>query len=141
MSTKYYVLMQVGFDYDDQNYSIPQGGGGHPTLVFTNKKKAEEECTKRNREEMKVRIQNGELREYANYLDEILHSQVLEEELMYEEGIFMQAFGVSAEEWWRSCRHTSYSSSLQKLSEEQWNKLLDCFLPNYFWEVVTVEKG
>ncbi len=42
--TKVYVVMEVGFDYDDQYYSSSQNGGGSVNAIFLSKKKAEQQC-------------------------------------------------------------------------------------------------
>ena len=140
MSEKFYVLMEVGFDYNDETYFRYNFGGGHPESVFTNKKKAEEACTKKNIERFSSLIKNGELREYGYGLDEVLSDKVYEEDLMYEEGIFMQLFGTTAETWWDSLYDREDVRLKVEPTDEQWAKLFNCFNLN-FYEVVTVEKG
>jgi hypothetical protein len=137
--SKFYVLMEVGFDYNDETYFRYNGGGGHPSRVFSNKKKADEAAAQKNIEEFKRIVSNGEIREYGYGLDEVLSSKVTEEEVMYEEGIFMTLFGKTAESWWDSLYDEGISFKVQP-TDAQWKRLVDCF--NFqFWEVVTVEKG
>jgi len=139
MSEKFYVLMEVGFDYNDETYFRYNGGGGHPSRVFTSKKKADEACLAKNIEEFKKVISNGDIREYGYGLDEVLSSKVTEEDVMYEEGIFMTLFGKTAESWWDSLYDEKVTFKVQP-TDAQWKRLIDCF--NFqFWEVVTVEKG
>jgi hypothetical protein len=134
--SKFYVLMEVGFDYNDETYFRYNGGGGHPSRVFSNKKKADEAATQKNIEEFKKIVANGDIRQYGYGLDEVLDSKVTEEEVMYEEGIFMTLFGKTAESWW-----DDEGGPLKvEPTDAQWKRLVDCF--NFqFWEVVTVEKG
>lgn len=139
MSEKFYVLMEVGFDYNDETYFRYNGGGGHPSRVFTNKKKAEEAALKNNLTEFQKLIRSDEIREYGYGLDEVLANDVTEDDLLFQEGIFMTLFGKTAEDWWDSLYDSAATLQVEP-TQEQWEKLFKCFNLN-FWEVVTVEKG
>jgi hypothetical protein len=135
----FYVLMELGFSYDDQNHFPFGQGAGNPNRVFTNKKKAEEAAHKNNLEEFKKLIRHDDIREYGYNVNEVLEDSASEEDLLFEEGIFRILFGKSAEDWWDSLYDQGSSLKVEP-TEEQWERLFKCFNLN-FWEVVTVEKG
>lgn len=134
----FYVLMEQGWDYNDEVYFSSEGG--HPTKVFTDKEKAEAEANRLSMVDFKRLILSGEIREYAYGLDEILSAEATEEDTLYEEGIFMTLFGKPAEEWWDSFEYRSRATIQGEPTDEQWQKLFSCFNFN-FYNVVTVEKG
>lgn len=137
MSDTFYVLMAIGYSYDDQNYSRYEGGGGQPDKVFTSKKKAEAAALQKNVDSFKG-IFPTEVRDYGYDLSEILSKDVVEDELEFEEGIFMTLLGMPASKWWE----TGYDSGKLKVvpTDEQWVRLYNCFNVS-FYEVVTVQKG
>ncbi len=136
-----YLVMEQGFDYNDEYYF--QVDGGSPDSFFTNKKKAEEAAEKKNLEEFKGLIKDGSIREYSNDgLDGLLADSVTEEDLLYEEGIFRTLFGASAEDWFESGNGWGGKEVSLKVepTEEQWKQLMNCFNLE-FYNVVTVQKG
>lgn len=48
-----YVVLQKGFEYNDEVYSTTESGGGNPHKIFFTKEGAEEEVEKMNIEEFK----------------------------------------------------------------------------------------
>lgn len=48
---KGFVLMEIGWEYDDENYYRPEGRGGTPQKVFTDPAKAIEEVNRLNEEQ------------------------------------------------------------------------------------------
>ncbi len=141
MSETFYVLMEQGFDYNDEYYF--RTDGGNPCRVFTNRKKAEEAAEKRNLEEFKKLVKEGSIREYSSDgLEGLLSDSVTEDDLLFEEGIFRTLFGVSAEDWFESGSGWGGKEIQLKVepTEEQWKKLMGCFNLD-FYEVVTVQKG
>lgn len=141
MSEQFYVLMECGFEYNDEYYTPSEGG--NPSKVFTNRKKADEACEKANLVEFKYLVKEGYIREYSSDgLDGLLSDSATEDDLLYEEGIFKTLFGATAEDWFESGSGWGGKEVELKVepTEEQWKKLMSCFNLD-FYEVVTVQKG
>lgn len=140
MSEVIYLVMEQGFDYNDEYYF--QVDGGSPDSFFTNKKKAEAACEQKNLEEFKRLIKAGYIRDYSSDgLDGLLDSKATEEELTFEEGIFKTLFGLTAEEWYEAQWNHNVDDKLKvEPTDEQWNRLMKCFNLE-FYNVVTVQKG
>lgn len=136
----FYVLMERGFDYNDEYYF--QIDGGNPSKVFTNRKKADEACEKANLEEFKRLVKEGYIREYSSDgLDGLLSDSATEDDLLYDSGIFKTLFGLTAEDWYEAQWNHNVDDKLKvEPTEEQWKKLMSCFNLD-FYEVVTVQKG
>lgn len=45
-----YTIVEIGWEYNDQNYYLPESGGGRPKVAYRNRLKAEAECLKLNLE-------------------------------------------------------------------------------------------
>lgn len=145
MSETFYVLMEEGWDYNDEVFFRTENGGGHPEKVFADKEKAEAEANRLNMKRFRELVTSGEVHEYAYSLDDILSDKATEDDLMFEEGIFMQMFGKTAEDWWENYYNQRWEDRRKgnlkvEPTDEQWGKLYDCFNLG-FYEVVTVEKG
>lgn len=139
----YYVLMEVFFQDNEGIFYRDGMNNGYPKLVFISKKKAEKIALQKNLSEFENLVRKSSIRIYASHIDEIISSKTLEDDLLFEEGIFMTIFGQTAEDWWRSLRnlrHGEKSSLKIEPSPEQWKKLYDCFNLR-FWEVLAVDKG
>jgi len=140
MSETIYLVMEQGYEYNDEYYTRVDGGS--PKSFFTNKKKAEEAAEAKNLEEFKRLIKEDYIRDYSNDgLEGFLSDSATEEDLLYEDGIFRTLFGVNAEDWYQSGGWGSKEVQLQvEPTEEQWKKLFSCFNLD-FYSVVTVQKG
>ena len=139
MSETIYLVMEQGFDYNDEYYF--RVDGGHPDSFFTNKKKADEACAKKNLDEFKRVINEGYIREYtSDGFDGLISEDATEDELYFEDGIFQTLFGVSAYDWYKSGDSWSKESFKVEPTEEQWERLMKCFNLD-FYNVVTVQKG
>lgn len=142
MSNMYYILMEMAFQ-DNEGIFSRDDSSGHPRKVFLSKKKAEVVATQNNLNEFQSLIRSSNIKNYASNLDEIISSKTLEDDLLFEEGIFMTIFGQTADDWWRSLKNLKWGTSLPlkiEPSPEQWQKLYDCFNLR-FWGVLAVEKG
>lgn len=139
MSETIYLVMEQGFDYNDEYYFRTEGG--HPTNFFTNKKKAEEACDKKNLAEFKRIVNSNEIREYtSDGFDGLISEDTVEDELNFEEGIFKTLFGMTAWEWWKNDCYVGEDTFKVEPTEEQWLRLMKCFNLD-FYSVVTVQKG
>lgn len=138
MSETIYLVMEQSFDYNDEYYF--QTDGGYPNSYFLDKAKAEEACSKKNLEEFKRIVNEGDIREYtSDGFDGLISEDATEDELDFEEGIFKTLFGMSAYKWWKSGWNEDVEFKVEP-SEEQWLRLMNCFSLN-FYNVVTVQKG
>lgn len=137
MSETFYVLMEAGWEYDDNNYS--RSNGGNPEKVFSDKEKAETEATKLNLETFKSTIKSGDIRDYGYDFNDVLSDKTTEDDIMFEEGIFMTLFGKTGEDWWDGLYNGKPTFKTEP-TEMQWIRLMHCFNLRFF-EVVGVEKG
>jgi len=135
MSEHFYVVMEQGFEYDDQYYTRFEGGSPH--TLFTNKKKAEEAALLENLKEFKRVFKEGYLRDYAYDFDSLISEDATEDDLYFEEGIFRQLLGQSAYDWYKKREDVEFEV---EPSEEQWKRLMNCFNIQFFY-VVEVQKG
>lgn len=137
-SNKAYVLMEIGWEYNDETYYQSSSGGGSPRKSFDSFEAATLECTKKNVEELKELFLNGELHDYAYDPDEIVDNP---DEL---DAILKKLCGCTMEEWWENYYKTDYSERKGPFTTEptfqQWSEIYDCFSLQ-FWEIVEVEKG
>ena len=140
MSETIYLVMEQGFDYNDEYYF--QVDGGHPDSFFTDRDAAQAACKAKNLEEFKRLVKRGEIREYSSDgLDSLLSDDVTEDDLLYEAGIFKTLFGLTAEDWYEAPWNHDVDDSLKvEPTEEQWLQLMNCFNLD-FYSVVTVQKG
>jgi hypothetical protein len=138
-----YVLIKIDYRDDDKHYHASSSNIGCPIKIFSSKKKAEEIALQKNLFEFEELIRNSEIKRYAYSFEEIVSSKTLEDELLFEESIFMTIFGEDAYQWWKTLNQLKYyEKSILKIepTPEQWKKLYDCFTLR-FWSVVEVEKG
>lgn len=144
-----YVLMEEGWDYNDEIRFTPECGGGMPRKVFEDQEKAQAECDARNIKELKSLFASGEIREYCYGFDDLIpyRSKHNEEHRAKLDTVCTKLFGVDWEQLsdiTDNYRH--YDREDQKLiikessTDADWLELLGCINLN-FWEVVTVEKG
>lgn len=142
---KFFVLMAAGFDYNDEYYTRTDFGS--PEKVFTDREKAEAAAKKEGLDEFKRILKDGYLRDYSyDGLNGLLADSVTDEDVMYEDGIFMTLFGLSAEDWYEAGYSRGYGREkpdgnlIVEPTDEQWEKLYSCFNLS-FYDVVEVQKG
>jgi hypothetical protein len=142
-----YVLMEAGWDYNDEIQFRPDGGGGHPKKVFSSKDKAQKECDNLNVKEFKKLFATGEIVEYFYNWDELLHWQKRKdtEYRNQVDATCTKVFGMDFDALSNSFEHRSYDDrknnpGLKTATDKDWLAFMNCTKLN-FWEVVTVEKG
>src|SRR5690242_20685177 len=64
MTDKSYVVVQIGYEYDDNYYRRCQSDGGQPVHVFFDKSLADKVWAKKNLDELKSLIRSNELEYY-----------------------------------------------------------------------------
>ncbi len=67
-----YVLMEEGWEYNDETFFHPESGSGSPRKVFTTQEAADKECQKRNIESLRELFESGEANQYFYNFDDIL---------------------------------------------------------------------
>lgn len=144
--TKMYVLMEEGWEYNDEIMFRPESGGGTPRKVFTALSKAQKECDSLNVKELRKLFAEGEITEYFYGWDELLprnerkspeFRERLDKACTKVFGMDFDALGNYFDaKGWREAKH----AGLQSATEKDWTEFLNCTKLR-FWEVVEVEKG
>lgn len=141
-----YVLMEDGWEYNDEIMFRPESRGGNPRKVFASKKKALDECNALNVAAFKKLFASGEITEYFYGWDELLpynerKSPEFQKRLTKA---CKKVFGMDFEQVSLHFENAGYrEGSLKGLptaSDKDWLELVSCTKLN-FWEVVIVEKG
>lgn len=68
METNGYVVMELGWEYDDQGYSRNRDQDGTPVKIYTTEQEAHEEAKRLSLVWFRKQLKNGEL-SYYNYED------------------------------------------------------------------------
>jgi hypothetical protein len=71
MSNTVFVLMEQGWDYNDEVYFQPECGGGTPNKIYTSEKEALAEMKRRNLKSMKGLLISGEAFDYCNSIGDM----------------------------------------------------------------------
>lgn len=77
---KAYVILQKGFEYNDEVYSENDGGGGNPQIICFSKEDAKSKVEQLNFDEYKIRS----LQDYTYDLEDVLNVDVSEYESFNE---------------------------------------------------------
>lgn len=116
MSTMY-VLVRIGYEYNDEIYYNRGGSGGEPVKVFHDKKLAHLYCQKKNIDELK----KEEIGHYCYSLDEIDNGGMED---------FLKSVGVDISDSW--------DISLRGLTDEQLEKVYE-LTSLRFYDVIEVD--
>jgi len=136
-----YVLMEEGWEYNDEIYFRSEGGSGSPHSFFTDKEKAQAECDKRNLDSFRKLWESGEIREYCYGFDDLIPYNSRKDRAKRKaldkicEKIFGKDFGEISEDF-----YNDEDVKIESRSDEDWKELMS-YLKLNFWEVVPVEKG
>lgn len=71
---KIYVIIELGYEYDDTYYSPPECGGGLPVKYYTDSKEAEKVCEEMNVEKRK----NEDQHYYDCRIEDLVFYKVIE---------------------------------------------------------------
>lgn len=141
-----YVLMEDGWEYNDEIRFRPESRGGTPRKVFTSKKKAQEECDALNVKEFKSLFASGEITEYFYSWDDLLpYRERKNTEFQTRlNKVCEKIFGMDFEQVSLHFDNRGYREGslpgLATATDKNWLEFLSC-TTLHFWEVVTVEKG
>ena len=89
MEKKGYIIQSIGYEYNDETYYKPEGGGGYPQAVLTD----EVEAKKRM---MELEIEEWRGQQIGHYGYDI--DEVAENESEFEQAL--AAMGIDIEDWW-----------------------------------------
>lgn len=136
-----YVLMQEGWEYNDEIFFQSDGGGGRPHSFFTVEKDAQEECDKRNVKSFRELWENGEIRQYCYGIDDLIPYSDRKDKQKRKalDAVCEKIFG---KDWSEIGDLFNDEEDVQIRSEsnEDWKELMS-YLKMSFWEVVPVERG
>ena len=137
-----YVLMEEGWDYNDEVYFRSDGGGGHPSCFFGSQEEADKECQTRNIKSFRELWQSGEIREYCYGIDELLpyesRKDKASKKLLNE--TCEKLFGLDWNEVDDQFSNEDRVTILESATDADWTQLFDLMNLN-FWNVVKVEKA
>jgi hypothetical protein len=136
-----YVLMEEGWDYNDEVYFRSDAGGGHPKGFFLNEEEANKECQARNLKSFKELWANGDIREYCYGIDELLPYNDRKDKSQKKllEQTCQKLFGMDWDELDEAFMNQDEIPKSESGTDADWQQLFDLMTLN-FWNVVTVEK-
>ena len=141
-----YVLMESGWEYNDEIMFRPESRGGNPHKVFASKTKAVKECNALNISALKKLFSTGEITEYFYGWNDLLpyNERKTPEFQKRLQKACEKVFGMDFEQVSLHFDSAGYREAslkgLSTASDKDWLEFLGCIKLN-FWEVVTVEKG
>lgn len=136
-----YVLMEEGWEYNDETFFQPESGGGRPHSFFTSEKDAQEECDKRNVKSFKELWESGEIRQYCYGIDDLIpyNYRKDKEKRKALDLICEKIFGKDFDELGESFEDEE-DLVFKSEKPEDWKELMSHLKLN-FWDVVPVERG
>ena len=141
MSEYVYVLMEEGWEYNDETYFHPESGSGTPRKIFASQEAADKECSKRNIESFRELFTSGEAIQYFyNFRDIIPYKHHKDTQYLGKiENLTAKIFGLSIDEVNEKLDDQEEFSPLPDASDADWSALLSMVKMN-FWDVVECEK-
>lgn len=136
-----YVLMEAGWDYNDEVFFQAESGGGSPHSFYTVKEDADKECDARNIEKFRSLWETGEIREYCYGINDLLpYDKKNDKEFKKNlDAVCQRLFALSFNEISDYLDEEAELSVVGE-SDDDWKELMS-FTRMSFWEVVTVERG
>lgn len=138
-----YVLMEEGWDYNDEIYFQSDGGGaGYPKAFYLSQEEADKECSRLNVKSFRELWESGEIREYCYGMDELLpyddRKDKAKKKLLNE--TCEKLFGMDWNEVDEQFSNEDSVHIQESATEKDWQQLFDLMNLN-FWNVVKVEKA
>lgn len=130
MSNKLYIVSELGFEYDDNNYYREKGSGGYPRTAYSSEDKANQVCEELNLEEFKNLFSNREIQNYGDL------GYMLDADNEKTNAVFNKYFGTDAGEWWDN----QDVDWVVRPTEKSWAELYDCFDVSWY-DVTSVKVG
>lgn len=133
-----YVLMELGWDYNDETFFNPESGGGSPHSFFLNEEDAKRECDVLNVAKFKELWEHGEIKQYCYNFDELIYLKDKDQDSL--DAICVKIFGKNFRELEQALDEDEDSAEFLSSSHEDWKHFISHFNMT-FWEVVPVERG
>lgn len=137
-----FVLVEIGWEYNDEVYFRSESGGGMPKKVFECENAAKLECNRLNALHMKKLFESGNVRDYCYSLeDKIIYSLRKDKKVRSKLDETCQSiFGYSFSELSDKINDSDKIEVLNSATDEDWHRFMSVtyFL---FWEVIPVKKG
>jgi hypothetical protein len=136
-----YVLMEEGWDYNDEIFFQSEAGGGTPRNFYESEDAANKECQRRNLKSFKELWENGEIQQYCYGITELLpyeeRKDKAKKKLLNEtcEKLFGKDFDELDEAF-----NDQEKVEILDHSEEAWATLYN-LMKLSFWNVVEVERA
>lgn len=125
---KSFVILQKGFEYNDEIYSESDGGGGHPKLVTFSQDEVNEKITELNINEYKT----TSIRDYTYDMEDILN--VDEDEYLSFNKSLVEKYGpVSKKYTWEDTEYMLHPSA----NEEECKKYSKMVSIDFYYAVET----
>jgi hypothetical protein len=136
-----YVLMEEGWDYNDETYFQSEAGGGHPKCFFTSQEEADKACLANNLTSFKELWTSGEIREYCYGVSDLLPYDDRKDKAKKKllNATCESLFGMDWEDLGEAFNNQD-EIPIQEQSDETWTTLFNLLNLN-FWNVVKVEKA
>ena len=136
-----YVLMEEGWEYNDETYFHPHSGGGTPHSFYTKESDAQAECDKRNLASFKKLWKSGDIHDYCYGFDELVSYDLSKNKGRKKtlSALLEKIFGKDFEEMTENFYNRA-EFQIESDSDEDWKALMSHIKLN-FWEVVPVQKG
>ena len=136
-----YVLMEEGWDYNDETYFQSEAGGGHPKCFFTSQEEADKACLANNLTSFKELWTSGEIREYCYGVSDLLPYDDRKDKSKKKvlNATCESLFGMDWEDLGEAFNNQD-EIPIQEQSDETWTTLFNLLNLN-FWNVVKVEKA
>jgi hypothetical protein len=142
MSENVYVLMEEGWEYNDETFFHPESGSGTPTKVFPTQEAADTECNKRNVESIRELFTSAEANQYFyNFKDIIPYDKKKDGEYMRKlEGLLEKIFDLDIDSLNEKLDNQEEIEPTKSATDEDWLAFQSMVNLN-FWNVVEVEKA
>lgn len=142
--SKMYVLVEEGWEYNDEVMFRPESGGGTPTKVFASKEKAEQERDRLNAKVLSAKFADGSIQDYFYSISDMVpYSRKKDKKYQSDlDAATQKVFGMSFEDLDEKFADGNYREVKVKTeaSPKDWAAFIE--LTNFnFWDVVEVEKG
>lgn len=140
MSTVY-VLMEEGWEYNDETFFHPESGSGTPVKIFNSLEAAEKECQKRNLDSFKGLFESGEASQYFYNFEDILPYPERKDKQFRKKlnALLEKVFGSDIEDFNEKFDNRGSVQTSPDATDEDWLAIYN-MVNLSFWNVVECEK-
>lgn len=138
-----YVLMEEGWEYNDETFFHPESGSGTPHVVFDTQEAAGAECNKRNLESLKKIFADGEASQYFYNVNDIIpyqHRKGSTPQMERIEELTQIIFGCDLETLNGQLEYQRKIEANPDVSDTTWLEFQSMTTLN-FWNVVECERA